>query len=161
MMTDPITSSSFAVHVQKAFLLQCVSEEGKQRQNVLNLSWPFGKDWKTWEEMSIEAIRTGGALNTFRKRDVGTTASKIEVGRGPIDSTIFSTASLHPSFYSQTRLWSLLMRGEQSPSDGVKWRGKKDVLKSSEKQDNIKWTFLLSLNMVHFGFLKVIKCTKL
>lgn len=139
----------------------CVCEKRKQRQNALNLSWPFGKGWKTWKEMSIEAIRTGGALNTFRKRDVSTTASKIEVGRGPIDSTIFSTAPLHLSFYSQTCLWSLLMRGEQSSADGVKWR-KKEVLKSSEKQENKKWMVPLSLNMVHFGaFLKVIKCTKL
>lgn len=87
----------------------CVCEKRRPRQNALNLSWPFEKGWETWEEMSIEAIRTGGALNYFRKRDASMTASKIEVGRGPIDSTIFSTAPLHLSFYSQTRLWSLLM----------------------------------------------------
>lgn len=81
----------------------------RPRQNALNLSWPFEKGWETWKEMSIEAIRTGRALNNFRKRDASMSASKIEVGRGPIDSSIFSTAPLHLSFYSQTRVWSLLM----------------------------------------------------
>ncbi len=79
-----------------AFMSVC--EKRRPRQNALNLNWPFEKGWETWEEMSIDAIRTGGALNNFRKRDASMTASKSEVGRGPIDSTIFRTTPLHLSF---------------------------------------------------------------
>lgn len=132
------------------------------KKTALNLSWPFEKGWETWEDMSIEAIRTGGALNNFRKRDASMTASKIEVGKRTYWFDYIQHCTPSPLFlFSNTPLKPLDVRGEQSPADGVKWR-KKMLLKVLRNRKTKNGLPLFVNMLLHFAvpwILKVIKCT--
>lgn len=131
MMTDRITWSSFAVLLQKASPKSKVCEERKPRQNALNFSWPFEKGWKTWEEMSTEAIRTGGALKMLRKWEVSTTTSEIEVGRGPIELIqLYSALHLFTSFFILKHAFEAFWcQRRTKPSWWGQMEGKKMLLK--------------------------------